>query len=148
MIPIVGEGSFDATVRAQVNANFQAAAGLSVGNVYYLDPFAGYDGNTGLYPSQAFKNLATGYDALREGKNDVLVLIQNGLATASARLSSAFTWSKNAAHLMGASSGVNISNRSRIAPTAAVSAFANFFAVSGSGCLFQKIQWFPGLETA
>jgi hypothetical protein len=48
---------------------------------------------------------------------------------------------------VGISSGVNISNRSRIAPSTGTTAFTPYFTVSGSGCLFSNIQWFMGFGT-
>lgn len=146
MIPISQEGAFDSTVRRLINQNFNSL-GITPGTVYYLDPFAGYNGNDGLSPSTAFKTLATAYNALAEGKDDVVVLLSNGLTTSTARIESAFTWSKNAAHMVGVSSGVNISNRSRIAPTGSTTAFANFFTVSGSGCYFSNLQFYQGFDT-
>ncbi len=141
------EGAVDASLRAQINAVVGRAIGVTTGKIFYLDPLRGYDGNTGLEPTKAFKTLAAGYTALRTGWNDVLVLIGDGGTTATARLSAGFTWAKSAAHLIGVASGVNISNRARIAPTSGVTAFANFFTVSGSGCLFDNVQWFHGFDT-
>jgi len=121
---------------------------ISTGTVFYLDPVNGSDNNnTGLSPASAVKTLAEGYGLLREGRNDVLVLIGNGLSSGSARLSAGFTWSKNAAHLLGVCSSVTVGKRARIAPTAAVAAFANFFTVSGSGCLFKNLQLYHGFAT-
>lgn len=147
MIPIIKEGTFDADVRNQINLMMAQAMGLTTGDVYFLDPWKGYDGNSGLYPSLALQSLAAGYAKLREGKNDVLALIGNGLTTATARLSSGFTWGKNAAHFLGVCSPVTLSQRARIAPTAGIAAFANFFTVSSSGCLFSNLQWFHGFTT-
>lgn len=147
MQSIVQVGAFTKALADQLNQNFSQALGITTGNIVYLDPFGGLDSNSGEAPTAAVTTLATAYDKLREGKNDVVALISNGLTTSTARLSSGFTWSKNAAHIVGVSSGVNISNRSRIAPTAAATAFANFFTVSGSGCRFQNVQWFHGFDT-
>ena len=147
MIPIIKEGAFDSDIRSQVNANFQQAAGISSGNLYFLDPLNGADLNSGLYPSQAVKTLAAGYALLVEGHNDVLVLIGNGLTTASARLSVSFTWSKNAAHLVGVCAPGYISNRARIAPTAGATAYTPMFTLSGSGCFLSNVQWFHGFGT-
>lgn len=144
MNPIIKEGSFDSDIRNQVNLNLQQAMGVTTGNIYYLDPLNGSNSSTGLYPSQAVKSLAAGYALLREGKNDVLVLIGNGLTTATARLSSGFTWAKNAAHLVGVCPPIVVGKRARIAPTAGATAFANFYTVSSSGCYFSNIEWFHG----
>lgn len=79
------------------------------------------------------------------GHNDVLVLIGNGAASGSARIAS-FTWAKSAAHLIGICAPSALSQRARIAnaTTAGLTMTANFFTVSGSGCLFQNISWFHG----
>lgn len=146
MPPITQYGSFSQQIANQINQNINAAGiGFLNGNVIMLDPFAGRDTNDGL--TAPVQTLARAYGIGREGKNDVIALISNGLTTSTARLASGFTWAKNALHLVGVSCGVNISNRSRIAPTAATTAFANFFTVSGSGCLFQNIEWFQGFDT-
>jgi hypothetical protein len=118
--------------------------GINVGKVFYLDPVNGNDNNGGRSSGSAVKTLAAGYALLTEGHNDVLALVGNGLSTGSARLSSGFTWAKNAAHLIGVCAPVAVGKRGRIAPTAAVTAFANFFTVSGSGCVFQNLQFFHG----
>ena len=135
-------------------ANAQAIQGYvqsmgygMTGTVYYLDPVNGNDTNPGTSPSQAVASLAQGYALLTSGNNDVLVLVSNGATSSTARLTAGFTWAKSAAHLIGVSSGVNISNRSRIAPTTSATAFANLFTVSGSGCLFSNIEWFHGFGT-
>jgi len=146
-IQILQEGSFDSTIRNQINANFAQLMGITTGNIYYLDPWHGFDGNTGQYPTQAFKTLKQGYAVLRSGYNDTLVLIGSGNTSATARVSSTFTWAKDAAHLIGVSSGTRLSGRARITPNASDTAFANFFKVTGNGCLFSGIQWFHGFTS-
>lgn len=145
---ITQAGAFTDQIRQQINQNFsQVGFGFPVGNIIYLDPFTGSDLNQGTTPTTAFLTLPAAYAVGREGKNDVIALISNGLNTSSARVNAAFTWSKNALHLIGVSSGVSISPRARIAPTSGATAYANFFTVSGSGCLFAGIQWFHGFDT-
>lgn len=145
---ISGGGAFTRQNIADLNSNFSLlAAGFTPGNIIYCDPAA-----TGLGPQDGsvdhpYTSLADAYGKGRNAKNDVIVLVGNGSTGATARLSSAFTWAKDALHLVGVSSGVNISNRSRIAPTSGATAFAAFFTVSGNGCLFQNIQWFQGFAT-
>jgi hypothetical protein len=144
------EGAFTHSVRTAINEMFQELYGgvlLSLGRIIYLNPAGGNDADIGDDPASAVRSLSRAYDLATAGNNDVVALIGDGSTTATARLSSGFTWAKNATHLVGISSGVNLSNRSRIAPTAAVTAFANFFTVSASGCLFSNIQWFHGFNT-
>lgn len=140
-------------VTALVNA-IMASQFKTTGNIYYCDPKNGIDNNNGQQATQGaingqgpVKTPLAGYGLLVSGNNDVLVLISDGTTSSTARVDAAFTWSKNAAHLIGVSSGVNISNRSRIAPTGTTTAFANFFTVSGNGCLFSNIEWFHGFNT-
>ena len=131
---------------AQAIQNAVATATLgSTGNIYYLDPVNGLDGNPGNVPSAAVQTLAAGYALLTSGNNDVLVLIGNGTSTASARITT-FTWAKNACHLIGICAPSAISQRARIAnpTTSGLTITANFFTVSGNGCLFQNISWFVG----
>jgi hypothetical protein len=114
---------------------------VTTGNVYYLDPVNGSDANPGTLPATAVKTLAAGYALLVEGNNDVLVLIGNGLAAGSAFLSTGFDWHKDAAHFVGVCAPTLFSPRARIAPTAAITPFANFFTVSGSGCYFSNLEF-------
>lgn len=147
---IAGGGSFTRNNITDINANFSALFGalLQVGNTYFLQPdtllaTGAQDGTL----AKPFATLQQAYDACTSGNNDVVALIGDGTTSATARLSAAFTWAKDATHLIGLSSGVTISNRSRVAPTSGATAFANFFTVSGSGCRFQNIQWFQGFGT-
>lgn len=154
LAPTTPLGAFTNLTVAAINAALaQAGLAATTGNVYYLDPANGLDTNDGLTPTVTpgghgpVQTLSAGYTLLRSGKNDVLVLIGDGTTTATARLSAAFTWSKNAAHLIGVCSPAVMSQRARIAPTTTATAFKAFFTVSGNGCLFQNLQFFQGFAT-
>lgn len=146
MQPVSSFGAFTPVAASVLDQNFASLTPL-FRTVYYLDPANGYDGSTGLAPGLAFKTLGAAYAACVDGRNDAIALIGNGATSATARIDAAFTWAKSATHLVGLSSGVNISNRSRLAPSSGTTAFANFFTVSGSGCQFQNLQWFQGFGT-
>ena len=133
------------------NAINQAGFGTT-GKVYYCDPVNGLDTNDGKLPASAgpglsgpVQTLLAGYNLLRNGFNDLLVLIGNGQSSGSARITS-FTWAKNAAHLIGVCAPSAVSQRARIAnpTTAGLVITANFFTVSGNGCLFSNLSWFVG----
>jgi hypothetical protein len=127
---------------------FASGIGLTTGNVYYLDPVNGNDTNSGQYPTASVQSFAAGYALLVDGHNDVLVLIGNGQASGTARLTAGFTWAKNAAHLVGVCAPGRVSNRARIAPPASGgTAFANFFTISGSGCFFSNLEFYQGFPT-
>lgn len=145
-------GAFTNQTVAAINAALVQAGLGTTGNVIFLDPVNGYDGNSGLNPAPTgvggqgpVKTLAQGYALLRSGYNDVLVLIGNGASTGSARVTT-FTWAKSAAHLVGVCAPSALSQRARIAnpTTSGITITANFFTVSGSGCLFQNVSWFQG----
>lgn len=135
---------------AAIDSNFNELYGqvFAAGNIFYCDAVNGSDtANDGKSPSKAFSTLAQAYGSCVSGHNDIVVIIGNGAASGTQRLSANFAWAKDATHLVGVCSPALYSQRARIAPTAAVAAFANFFTVTGNGCLFQNIQWFHGFDT-
>lgn len=145
-------GAVTPSTIAAINAALaQAGLAATTGNVFYLDPVNGLDTNDGQTPNVTpgghgpVQTLQAGYNLLRSGFNDVLVLIGNGQASGSARITT-FTWAKNAAHLVGVCAPSALSQRARIAnpTTAGLTMTANFFTVSGNGCLFSNLSWFVG----
>ncbi len=116
---------------------------------YWLDPANGSDGNDGLSPDQALSTLAYAYTKLRDGKNDVIVLIGDGTTAATARLSSTLTWAKNAAHLIGECAPSTIAQRARISTATGATANVNpLVNVTGIGCLFANFSLFQGVGEA
>ena len=149
--PSTPVGAFTNVTIAAINAALvQAGLAGTTGNVFYCDPVNGLDTNDGQTPSTTpgghgpVQTLGAGYAFLRSGFNDVLILLSNGASTGSARIHATFTWSKNAAHLIGVCAPTPISQRARIANGTADVAFANFFVISGNGCLFSNVSWFQG----
>lgn len=134
------------------------------GNYYFVDPVNGADGNDG----NADLPLATLYEAHRRctaGNNDVVILVGNGLASGSARLSLAnaqaidssatdgtLDWSKDATHLIGVCAPTHISQRARLAPPSGTYTAATFGAnalvnVTAAGCLFSNLSAWAGFST-
>ncbi|NDA21933.1 MAG: hypothetical protein EBZ09_12920, partial [Betaproteobacteria bacterium] len=112
--------------------------------------------------------MATLYAAINRavsGNNDVIVLMSNGAASGTARLSLALAqtinsaatsgtlnWNKNATHLIGMTAPTRIGQRARIAPptgtyTAATFGSDTFINVTGAGCFFANIDIFVGFST-
>lgn len=137
---------------------------LTNGQVFFVNPATGSDGN----PGSSSEPLATLYRAhylCRDGKNDVVVLVGNGQASGSARLSLAnaltvdsaatagtLNWTKNATHLIGMCAPTRVAQRARIAPpsgtyTQATFGSGNFVVVTGSGCIFANLSVFNGFST-
>lgn len=151
--PSTPVGAFTNVTVAAINTALAQAGFGTTGNVFYCDPVNGLDTNDGLTPNAVplsgghgpVQTLLAGYNLLRNGFNDVLVLIGNGQSSGSARITS-FTWAKNAAHLIGICAPSAVSQRARIAnpTTTGLVITANFFTVSGNGCLFSNLSWFQG----
>ena len=134
------------------------------GNYYFVDPVNGADGNEGSVELP----LKTLYGALNKctaGNNDVVVLIGDGTAAGSARLSTAnaqtisssattgtLNWNKDATHLIGVCAPTAVAQRARIAPpsgtyTAATFNSDAFINVTANGCYFANISVFCGFST-
>jgi hypothetical protein len=116
------------------------------GNYYFVNYATGADGNDGS-ASSPMKTLSAAYTRCTSGNNDVVFIVGDGGTAASQRLSATFTWAKNATHLIGVTAPTAIAQRARIAPLAATTAFASFFVVSGSGCMFANFSVFQGFDT-
>jgi hypothetical protein len=125
------------------------------GNVWFVDPLNGADGNSGKTPKLALATLYQAHNKATANNNDVVYLIGNGAAAATARLSTALaqtidstattgtlTWSKAATHLIGITAPTRVSQRARIAPPTGTYTAATF----GSGN-FQNIDVFNGFST-
>jgi len=116
-----------------------------VGDIYWLDPTNGDDGNDGSAPDSAKKTLAAGYALLRDGRNDTLVYMAG---TSGISLAAGFTWAKSYAHLVGACAPVPWSPRSRIFLAAGTASQTFLFKVTGQGCIFENLLFFMGVNDA
>lgn len=139
-------GAFTGQTLAAIQAalNGLGAGIFTTGNIYVVDAINGSNTAGDGSFEKPFATLRAAYDQCVSGNNDIVLIVGNGLTTASARLSATFTWAKNATHLVGMASPVITSQRARIAPTSGALVFTPFMTISGSGCLFQNIQWFMG----
>jgi hypothetical protein len=135
------------------------------GNVWFVDPLNGSDGNSGKSPKLALATLYQAHNKATDANNDVIYLIGNGGTTATARLSLALAqsidstvtagtlvWSKSATHLIGITAPTTIAQRARIAPPSGVYLQAtfgsgNFVTVTGKGCYFANFSVFCGFST-
>jgi hypothetical protein len=135
------------------------------GNYFFVDPVNGLDGNSGGSQGRALKTLYQAHHLCKDGNNDVVILIGNGQASGTARLSLAnaqavdstatagtLNWTKNATHLVGVCAPNMYAKRARIAPpsgtyTQATFGSGNFVVVTGSGCMFSNFSLFNGFST-
>ena len=141
-----------------------AGAPLFTGNWYFVDYVNGSDGYPGT-AEQPLKTIYAAYAKMTSGNNDVCVIVGNGAASGSQRLSKALaqavdssattgtlTWAKNACHLIGMTAPTATAQRARIAPptgtyTQATFGSGNFVVVTGAGCMFSNFSVFHGFST-
>jgi len=121
------------------------AVGLNGGKWYFCDPTNGTANGDCESPETASNSLLVAYNKCRDGRNDGVVFIAGATAYKPA---TAFVWSKNYTHLIGATNGLpGMGQRARIVNDAA-NDLAILFTLSGSGCLFANIQFFDGKDNA
>ena len=113
------------------------------GNYFWVDETNGSDGNTGG-PSDPFKTLTQALSRCVSGNSDVVFMV------GSVHVSATVNWNLNKTHLIGLSppsqnSRARIAIANTAATTGAVSPLVN---VTGSGCWFQNIEGFNGINQA
>lgn len=115
------------------------------GTWYFCDYANGNDGNTGA-SDDPLKTIVEAHDRATAGKNDVVVIVGDGGTTATQRLESSLTWSKNATHLIGMTAPVMEAQRARISTlTTATTNINPLMTVSASGCYFGNFSFFQGV---
>lgn len=117
------------------------------GNYYFVDPVNGLDGRGGGF-DEPFKTLAAAYARCRDGYNDVVYIIGNGLSTGAATLAAQLVWAKNACHLIGLGTQTAVGNPARIAIQSGVTGFPNMVTVTGQGCVFANFSVTQGYNVA
>lgn len=117
------------------------------GNVYYVKPSTGSDGNTGKSPAKAFKTLAKALSSATANQNDIVFLIgeSNTAANTTDYQSATLTWNKDLVHLIGVCSPTTISNRARVALLSTYDTASNLFTLSANGCIISNISFFAGV---
>lgn len=120
------------------------------GTSFFVKPYTGKNGNTGLTIDAPKKTLAEALSHAVANRHDVIYLLSES-ETASETTdyqSVALDWNKNCTHLCGIHSGVDTSPRSRIAQLSTATNVDNLFTVSASNCRIQGINVFHGVDNA
>lgn len=135
------------------NPSFQYANGVQMaqysnqGNVFYVRPRTGSDGQDGRSPQTAFKTLATALGACTANQNDVVYMLaeSNTAASTTDYQSVALNWNKDGVHLIGVNDASMLGQRSRISNLSTATAIVNgLFIVSANNCLIANIEVFQG----
>ena len=119
------------------------------GNVFYVRPVGGSDGNDGKNPLRAFKTLVAALAACTANQNDtVFFLAESNTSAATTDYQSALLdWNKDMVHLIGVGTGTMINGRSRIS-SVSTSVLPLLMKVSANGCIISNISVFYGVASA
>jgi len=116
--------------------------------VYFVDGAHGNDGYSGKTPQQAFKTLDKAYNACYGGLNEIVYVLGSGtsvnFSSAIASGGAGLVWSKSYTHLVGLGSNGASGQRAHISNGASTNLYTPLIQVSGSGCVFQNVEFFNG----
>lgn len=116
------------------------------GKVFYLDPESGSDNNgttlVGATIDKPMQTLLGAYNKLTDESGDKIVLLNDGNTGKSVRLAAALTWAKDNCSLIGVSSMLRWSHRSRITGESTGATFTPLLTVSGHGNTFANFSMF------
>jgi hypothetical protein len=121
-------------------------AGIPMGGRWFFvngQSGRGADGNDGT-PESPLATLPGALDRCRAGNNDVVIVMANGQASGSARLSETLEWNKDSTHLIGMTAPTNVGQRARIATTSDATVFTPMVNVVADGCAFLNFSTFYG----
>jgi hypothetical protein len=85
---------------------------VTQGNVFFVRPTGGSDGNDGKSPARAFKTLVKALNSCSANQNDTIYLIaeSNTASATTAYLTAQLDWNKDLVHLIGVGTGSMITN--------------------------------------
>jgi len=115
-----------------------------VGNVWYVDPYAGSNDDDGLTQGSALKTVAAAYAKCTSGQHDVVLIAPTG---GSGRTSetAAITWAKRFTHLIGSAAPTMCGVRAGLSFTLAAATTTPQFNVTENGCIFKSLEFFQGV---
>lgn len=122
----------------------------TAGNIWFVKPYSGSDGNNGKSTNKAFKTLAKALESATANQNDVVLFYaeSNTAANTTDYQSTALDWNKDMVHLIGVNAAGQIGQRSRIAQTSTVKTIENLFTVSADACIIANLEVFQGVDSS
>ena len=113
------------------------------GDVYFVDPTNGSDGNTGKTIDRPLASLETAYGLCVDGHHDTIYMVPGATSNT---LVAAITWSKSYTHLIGLSNDLpGIGQRCGVVGSAA-SDLSPLVTFSGTGCYVKNIRFYNGKD--
>lgn len=138
--------------------NYKGSSGMPVlpvqtttqGNVWYVRPRTGLDGNPGNTPELALRTLSRAHTLAIANQNDIVFLMaeSNTAADTTDYQDETLTWSKDLVHLIGIGAPGNFSQRARIAQLSTATGLTNLVTVSADACVFSNFSIFQGVDDA
>lgn len=109
-----------------------------VGNIFYVDPFAGSDSAGGKRPSDALATVGAAYTLATSGKHDVVMIVPSG-GTGRTAETTAITWAKRFTHLIGNAAPTAQDARAGMNFAGTTGTATSSLTVSENGCIFKNI---------
>jgi hypothetical protein len=119
------------------------------GNIYFVKPYSGNDGNDGKTLDTALKTLSKAYSLATANQNDIIYLLaeHNTASLTTDYQTATLTWAKNMVHLIGVNSGCYLGQRSRVAFASTYATASNLFTLSANGCIIANIEFYAGVAS-
>jgi hypothetical protein len=113
----------------------------SVGQVIYVDPFAGSDtANDGSSQTNALATVAAAYAKTTSGNHDVVLISPTG-GTGRTAETTAITWANKFTHLIGNAAPTMQDARAGMSFSGTAGVAAGSLTVSGTGCVFKQLTF-------
>lgn len=117
----------------------------SIGNTYYVDPYAGNDtNNDGESTTSALKTVAAAFAKCVSGNHDVIIISPTG-GTGRTTEASAIAWNKRFTHLIGSAAPTMTSPRAGMNFTATGETTTAQLVISENGCIFKNLTIYQGV---
>lgn len=117
----------------------------NTGKVFFVDGTNGSDSNSGTTPESPLLTLEAAYALVTGSKNEIIFVIGGSSAVA---LQASFAWNKSYTHLIGLNAMSRIGQRARITNGVTTNLMTPLMAITGSGCVFQNIEFYNGGDHA
>lgn len=113
--------------------------------VFYVDPANGDDDAQGQSPQKPLASIAEALERCTANQHDVVAYIAG---SSGITLDDTLEWDKNYTHLVGLCAPTAVGQRSRIFADADNDDVSPLIEISASGCIFQDLYVFNGVDDA